>query len=275
MGPEATDQLRSAAHILDALSYMTVPYRVRGVSVGRIYLSSRKLRTLNERDLNFLVHVVEMCARVTEHIRPLDRLASDAADQERKRIARDLHDSTIQSFIGLSLGLKVIGDKLNNGSKDIGGDIHKLISLSEAEIGELRHYVNRLQNGESREVAFVDSVRHFTTKFSDASGIEVNLEIDENVQLDRPLATEVFQLIAEGLSNVRRHTHSANASVEMKRDRNRLNLVITNQCDTGRCKAIMFRPRSISERALSLGGNADVFIDGNGLTRLTVSLPIG
>jgi signal transduction histidine kinase len=273
-GQEATTHLRSAAYILDALSYMSAPFRVRGITVGRIYLSSRKLRKLNESDLKFLVHVVETCAPLTENIRLLDRLASDVADQERKRIARDLHDTTIQPFIGLSLGLRVIGDKLNHGSNDVSGDIHKLISLTEAEIGELRQYVNRLKNGESEEFALVDSVRRFTAKFSDASGIKVDLGIDENVQLDRSLAAEVFQLITEGLSNVRRHTQSANASVEMKRDGNQLNLVITNQGDTYGRGATRFRPRSISERALSLGGNADIVIDGNGLTHLKVSLPL-
>jgi signal transduction histidine kinase len=85
------------------------------------------------------------------------------------------------------------------------------------------------------------------------------------------LAAEVFQMIVEGLNNVRRHTRAAAAGVELARRSDYLILRIFND---GVETPTHFMPRSIAERAASLGGRVQVEQATGGSTWVTVEIPL-
>ena len=70
--------------------------------------------------------LIEHVTPVLENIRLVDRLASEAAEYERQRIARDIHDGMIQPYIGLQLGLAAIRQKIERGNNDVGHDVREL-----------------------------------------------------------------------------------------------------------------------------------------------------
>jgi signal transduction histidine kinase len=81
-----------ARGVLGAESFVTVPFRARDTTVGRLYLTFLRRRAFNTTEVDFLVQVLDHVVPVLDNIRLVDRLASDAAETERQRIARDLHD---------------------------------------------------------------------------------------------------------------------------------------------------------------------------------------
>src|SRR5207247_9242777 len=84
--------------LLDTGSFVTVPLFYRRELVGRLYLTARRRRAFREPDAFFVLHVIEQIAPVIDNIRLVDQLASDAAEQERQTIARDLHDSVLPPY---------------------------------------------------------------------------------------------------------------------------------------------------------------------------------
>jgi len=225
---------------------------------------------------------------VIDSIRLVDRLAVEAAEEERKRIARDIHDSIIQPYIGLQMGLAGLRRKL---TADYGGpstntrdllqvirnaadDTDRLIEMTGDGIGDLRRYVRGLRDEGEYEDGLTSSVRRFAAKFTQATNILVQVRADSNVRVDDRLAAEMFQIIVEGLSNIRRHTQSPRAFIGMERTDNRLIVRIENDGSRG-SQPIPFTPQSIAERATSLGGKAYVEFFGDMGTSVIVEIPLG
>ncbi len=101
--------------------------------------------------------------------------------------------------------------------------------------------------------------------------MEVNAPTD--IRVNDRLAAEVFQMIVEGLSNVRRHTESQRAAIGIACRDNQLIVRITND-NTDSSVADIFAPRSITERAAALGGRAYVKTERDGDTVITVEIPL-
>jgi signal transduction histidine kinase len=148
-----------------------------------------------------------------DNIRLVDRLASDAAEAERRRIARDLHDSVIQPYIGLQMALVAIQKKLATHREAVPEDVERLLALTNAGIADLRHYMGELRENGAHDSGLLpggllSAVQRFTKKFAEATGIVVHVEAETALPVYDRLAAEVFRMVAEGLSNVRRHTCS-------------------------------------------------------------------
>ncbi len=252
---EGEPEFAALAETLDAPCFVTVPVRLRNETRGRLFLTAR--RPFDQGDPAFILQVIEHVAPVIENIRLVDRLTSDAADEARQRIARDLHDSVIQPYIGLQIGLAACRQKVAAGNDNVEGDLERLLALTNEGIAELRGYVRGLKSGGAREASLIAAVRRFAARFGEATSIDVRVDAADNLQVNDRLAAEVFQLVAEGLSNIRRHTTSCKAAVELSTTDHRLCVRVENDLANGH-PSPPFTPRSISERAAALGGRARV-----------------
>jgi signal transduction histidine kinase len=266
--PECCERVAS---LLDTDCFFTIPLRYRGEAVGRLFLIAPK-KTINSSDAPFLTQVFELVFPLLDNIYLLDRMASDAAEEERHRIARDIHDSVIQPFMGLRMGLAAVRTKLDDDLSQNGKEKHKadrepfqrihadlgqLSAMTDQGIEELRHYIGRLKGFHQTSENLQSSVRRFAEKFTNAAAIEVYVEAKSDFHLNDRLAAEAFQMVAEGLSNIRRHTNASYAIVELGCKYEHLVLQIKNP-EEDPDKTAGFVPRSITERAAALGGSARV-----------------
>jgi len=280
------DERTALTSLLDAKSLVTVPLRHRNQTVGRIYLTAQRRRAFDIPDVEFLIQVTDYMMPVIDSIRLVDRLAAEAADEERKRIARDIHDSIIQPYIGLQMGLAGLRRKLAADFADstnprelvqvirnASEDTDRLIEMTGDGIGDLRRYVRGLRDEGESEDGLSSSVKRFAIKFTQATNILVQVRADPNIRVDDRLTSEMFQIIVEGLSNIRRHTQSARAFVGMEHTDNRLIVRIENDGVRG-SKPTPFTPQSIAERAVSLGGKAYVEFFGDMGTSVIVEIPL-
>jgi signal transduction histidine kinase len=242
-------------------------------------------RRFDNSDLNFVVQLMDHVAPVMENIRLVDNLASDAAEQERQRLARDIHDSVIQPYLGLQFGVAAVRQKLEGGNTSVLNDVNELLELTNQELAELRRYVGGLRAGEERQNVLLPSIQRFATRFSSVTGINVEVKAHGKIEVNDRLAAELFQIVTEGLSNVRRHALSSEACVEMfyqnssivlqiknRRARTSEDLSIKNsEVSDGN---VSFNPHSISERAALLGGETKVSVDKDNYTVVSVTIPI-
>jgi signal transduction histidine kinase len=253
--PEVSEVLVAT---LDAGSFVAVPLHYHTTVSGRLYVTATRRDTFDDSDVDFLLQVINHFTPVIENIRLVDRLASDAAEVERQRIAHDIHDSVIQPYIGLQIGLTAIGQKLEDGDTNVIGDIKRLNEQIAAVVTNLRSYMHGLTiSGESENI-LVPSVRRFAATFAETTGIAVQVEAAGDMRLNDRLSAEVFQMVTEGLSNIRRHTHAMQASIILGQRDNHVVVMIQDQGANGAAVA-PFIPRSITERATTLGGQ--VWVD--------------
>ena len=271
---------------LDAKSFITGPLRNGNQMLGRLYLTSQRRRAFDVSDVHFLLQTIDQVMPIVASIRLVDRLAAEAAEEERRRIARDIHDSIIQPYIGLQMGLVGIRRKLAGAQdpqtgieqaqevvSDAVADTDRLIEMTSDGISDLRGYVHGLREAGGDEDSLMPSVRRFASRFSQATNILVQVRADTDIRLNDRLATEIFQMVVEGLSNIRRHTESARAFIGLDCSDNHLRLRIENDGSKGAVPT-PFTPLSISERAQSLGGRASVEIFGDMGTSVIVEIPV-
>ena len=242
----------------DGKSCFSVPVYYRAQPAGRLFLIGGSHR-FDAADVDFVLQMMEQVSRVLENIRLVDSLASDAAGQERRKIAQDIHDSVIQPYIGLQFGLAAVQKKLKAGD-DVAWEIDELLSLTNAEITDLRNYIGGLKRGESPRDIFLPAVRRFASKFSAATGLQVEINGNDELPIYDRLAAELFQMIEEGLSNVRRHSTSSYAVIDITVNNGHLEMEIRNE-RLRRLGETSFIPRSIADRAAALGGQTVAYTE--------------
>ena len=275
---------RHAAEMLNVRSFITAPLRYRERIRGRVLVGSSGPRGFNHEDATFLQQAADQVLPLIESIRLLDRLASDAADEERRRLARSVHDRVIQPYLGLQIGLKALERELspsdlNGGSaadpatKSKGQQLVKqLLVMTRDGIQELRQYMHGLRVSQAEETMLMDSIRRFAEQFQAATGISIDV-VDSacGLTMNDRLSAEVFQMTAEALSNVHRHTQSRHAEVRLNLADRSLELCVEN--DAGAEQGIPFKPLSIFERAEALGGRMEVLWP-RGKTMVRVEVPL-
>ncbi|OLE52797.1 MAG: hypothetical protein AUG51_16625 [Acidobacteria bacterium 13_1_20CM_3_53_8] len=269
-----TDACELLATTLDAESFITVPLRYRDQIIGRLYLASRHA-AFNESDVDFLLHVIEQVVPIIDNIRLVDHLASDAAREERQKIARDIHDSVVQPYIGLQLGLAAINEKLSVGGFNIRNDVARLFDLTNTEIAEMRSYIKGLRGEDNKvESSLLLAVRRYAAKLSEATGLPIEVEAPATgIHINDRLAAEAFQMVTEGLSNIRRHTRSKSARLGFNFTEEHFLIEIENVVESAGATN-PFTPRSIMGRAEALGGQARVERKESGATLILIEIPL-
>jgi len=272
--PSDPAALEELANLLEARSFITVPIYLRHRPIGRLYVISRRVRYVAS-DLRFLFQAVGHAALAIENIQLIDRLASEVATQERQRISRDLHDGTIQPYIGLKLALEALRHQVP-ADTPFAAEVDDLTRMANEGIAELRRYVAGLRGGDagSYEESLLGAVHRQAQKFSEFHGIEVQVEADSDVRLKKAVFHEVMQIVREGLANIRRHTSARRALLGLRDKGDRLVVEFINEGGPDADAKRIFFPRSLNERAADLGGRVEVEHRDDGQTRVAVAIPL-
>jgi signal transduction histidine kinase len=248
----------------------SVPVRYHHQAVGRLFVAGGR-SIIDVSDLDFLAHAMQTTLRLTDNVRLMDRLACDAAENERRRVARSLHDTVIQPFIGLRLGLRSIRARLDDGDSDVSADVDTLLRLVDDEVLQLRQQMTVLQGTAGARPDLMPALRRFSRRFSEVTGIDVDVEGPPNLAINERLDVELFEMSIEALSNVRRHTTGRRARIDIRRHPGTVDLRVEN--DHGGGDAGMFQPRSLLERSRALGGTLDVQRSSRA-TVVAISIPL-
>jgi signal transduction histidine kinase len=267
------DECAAIANLLDTRAFVTVPYAQRNGSTGRIFLASNTM-SFGHTDIHFLAQASDAISVVVENMSLMEELISRASEHERLKISRDLHDTTIQPYIGLKLALDAL-------QRDAGADspiasrVAELVDMAGMTIRDLRSYTTSLKEQTPMPGEFlVAAVKKQAERLGRFYGIEVNVQSDITAPLNGRIAAEVFQMISEGLSNILKHTSAKAASVQILCEHSMLMLKIGNAAGENILAADEFTPRSISERVQALGGTTYVERGEDGYTTVHLMVPI-
>ena len=175
-----------------------------------------------------VIHDITARKRYENSLRQLSARLLRLQDEERRRIALELHDSTSQMLAALSLNLARLKriQGLNRADAQIVSESSALATRAAREIRTLSYL---LHPPELDEMGLVPAVRSYVQGFSRRTGIEVILEITPGFgRLPQDVETTLFRILQEGLTNIHRHSGSRTAEVWLTSDTGTVALGITD-----------------------------------------------
>jgi signal transduction histidine kinase len=205
-----------------------------------------------------------------------------AQDYDRRRIARELHDSTGQflTALGLNLGCLQLPGLEPERRRQLLAESSQLLQLCAEEI---RTVTFLLHPPLLDELGLPSAVHTYIHGFSKRTGIEIEVNIPTDFgRLDIEMETAVFRIIQEGLANVHKHSGSRTAEIRLERDSQEFRLVLRDW-GCGLSTALRNEQHApahfgigvtgMRERAEQLGGKLE-FTSGSIGARLAVTFPL-
>jgi signal transduction histidine kinase len=195
------------------------------------------LRQIQRRDtdLQLAHHGLEM--RVKDRTRELKRAEWDlralsrrllyTQDEERRRIARELHEGAGQVLAALSLKLSVIHGRTARLSPALMRQVEDCIAMVEQILGDLRTTAYLLHPPLLEEAGLDSAIRWFVEGFSERSKIPIRMDISASLgRLPREVEIATFRILQECLTNIHRHSGSRDAIIRIARDAHEVSLEV-------------------------------------------------
>jgi PAS domain S-box-containing protein len=151
-------------------------------------------------------------------------------DEERRRIARDLHDSFAQGLLAVNLNLAQLtksGGILNRKGRQVLADAHKIMKGLAKEIRSLSYL---LHPPELDELGLASAIEEYASGFSRRSGIRTDVDVSPEIgRLPQEVETALFRIVQESLGNIQRHSGSSTARIAVTKDPSNLTLEISDE----------------------------------------------
>lgn len=222
----------------------------------------------------------EALRQSTEELQRLSANIEHIREEEKTRIARELHDDLGQLLTALKIDMahfeQAIADKIDEAAA---GALRSIYGLIDHLVGSVRRIAADLRPVMLDDLGPIPAIDWFIHEFSARHGIAVNAHLDINeVAFNRDSGTEVFRMVQEGLTNIARHSGASEAEIDIARDEP---FCIVKIRDNGRGALPdarrgrkSFGLLGMRERAARLGGELSVATaPGEGFS-LTVTLPL-
>jgi signal transduction histidine kinase len=179
----------------------------------------------------------------------LTGLLMGAQDQERRRIARDLHDVTVQNVAAIRADLGFVKRESPNLDAEAGELLQEGVSLCDKVIKELRTLSYLLHPPFLDEAGLVPALQWFVRGFIQRSEINVELLIGNDIgRLPSEVETALFRVVQESLTNIHRHSACKKAVISLARQEDEVILTVT---DDGHGFSL---PRTVEQNSRVLPG---------------------
>jgi PAS domain S-box-containing protein len=156
--------------------------------------------------------------RAQEELAHLTARLMQLQDEERRSIARELHDTTAQNLLAVTLNVTRLQERLRNASSPVDRILTETLDLAEQSLQEVRTLSYLLHPPLLDVVGLGSALRWLGEGFSERSGIRVDTVVGEGLEaLSRDAATALFRVAQECLANVHRHSGSGWARMTIHR----------------------------------------------------------
>ena len=216
-----------------------------------------------------------------EELRQLSGYLMRVQDEERRRLARELHDSTGQKLVALKMSLETVGKhkEVPTAAKTTISESSKLLDEATQEI---RTLAQLLHPPLLDEAGLFSAIRWLVDGFSSRSGIDVELVLPDDLgRLPQNFELALFRVIQESLINIHRHSGAKKVKIEVTQGKDVLTMqVIDNgkglpiQGSEGQKPALGVGILGMKERLAQLGGKLDVIADNHKGTIIKAVVPM-
>jgi signal transduction histidine kinase len=251
--------------------------------------SEEKFRKLSESlDVEVRLRTVELEAyssgmvKQSEQLRDLSQRLLRAQDEERRHIARELHDSAGQTLTVLEMNLARFLEEAQQSTPHLAKEAEETHQLVRQLTREIRTTSYLLHPPLLDESGLASALGWYIEGLRERGGLDIVLAIPEEFgRLPREIELVVFRLVQESLTNIHRHSGSKSASIQIARDGEAVSIEVEDQgkgMSREKLAEIQSRGagvgiRGMHERVRQFRGNMQIESSGSG-TRILVSIPI-
>ena len=208
---------RSSGLSAQAESGLYTTLTARGQIIGLLAMEHSEKGHYSERTVQMFNGFVDPVALAVDNARWFGRLRTMGADEERGRIARDLHDRIGQSMAFLAFEIDRIVKK-NGEGKDVGDSLATLRDDVRNVIREIRDTLSDLRTDVSDSQGFEETVSGFAERLADRSGLEIDVLISASDRMPIMQERELWRIAQEAMVNVERHAEASRIDVNWTSD---------------------------------------------------------
>lgn len=219
----------------------------------------------------------------THVVRDLSARLLQLQDEERRRIARELHDSVGQLLAAININISKVAREKGKLSPAAEKGVEENASMVEQVLTEIRTLSHLLHPPMLDEVGLESAIKWFIEGFAERSKIDVNLQLKSGLdRLPSDLELAIFRIIQECLTNIHRHSGSPTASIRLEMKDGSVDIEISDegkgiplekQLALNSSGSLGVGFRGMRERVRQLAGTLEVHSNERGTT-VAVSLPV-
>jgi signal transduction histidine kinase len=235
-------------------------------------------RKLDLEHINERKQAEEALRQSQEELRQLASYQERIKEDERKRIAREIHDELGQNLLALRIDISMLHARTGTTHPKLNRKVHSVLDHIDSTMKAMRAIINNLRPA-VLDLGLNAAIEWQVKEFQRRTGIECDLAMqEEELVVDDNRATALFRILQESLNNVLRHAQATRARIELEQVGSLLRMKVA---DNGigifpgcRRKANSFGLVGIKERISTLGGELVIETGQDRGTALTVTLPI-
>ncbi|WP_430441114.1 cache domain-containing protein [Shinella sp.] len=215
-------------------------------------------------------------------LKALTQRIIDTQEEERARLARELHDGISQNLVGVRYAIDLAGRKVRNHTDDASGAIEKGVEALNGAIKEVRRLSHDLRPPALDDLGLTAALTALSNHFSERTGIHTVLEADAGKDRLKPEAsTALYRVAQEALNNIERHSGAGKVQIKLWSARGRMRMTVADDGNGFEEAAGGIRDghqgglglRNMQERMAHFGGILMVRSTSDG-TVLTAMMPL-
>lgn len=267
-----TDLTRGEPSITPGMgSGMYVRLTARGRTVGVLGLEHPTIGRYTDEDAVMLAGLAEILGLTLDNARWFGRLRRLGAEEERTRIARDLHDRLGQwlTYIGIEI------ERIARHPDDMDAELDRLRSDVSSALDDLRETLRQLRAGVSEQRPLAVLAPATVDRFAERTRIPAQCTVDHpDARLPAPVENELLRILQESLNNIEHHAEARRVEVRWRVDGGTWALVVKDDgkgFDTSRgASESAYGLVGMRERADAIGARLDITSSPGGGTTVTV-----
>lgn len=282
---DTTDDPRLSHEVVEssqAHSLLIAPLKVKNHSIGAISVANKLKGRFGPSDLRIATLFASQAAIAIENARLRERAKDLAAAEERNRLAREIHDTLVQSLTAIALHLEAAEEVLDSDGARARQNVARALSMARGSLDEARRSITDLRGGPAAGLSAADGFWLLVHQFEQDTGINVHFDGAQFAHaLPRNVAAALHRILQESLANVRKHAAAQSVSVNIGLDGPNVHLIVEDDgigFDLGYVSANptsgKFGLVGMSERAGLLQGTCQIVTSPGSGTRVEVIIPI-
>jgi two-component system sensor histidine kinase DegS len=188
-----------------------------GERLSQLQLAVRKLRSVITQSQMSADYLAGGFGDADEDLLSMTQVwALEAQEEERRRLAREIHDGPAQVLANATFQLEYCQRLLERDPSRLKDELAGLGGDLRDGLAEVRYFIFDLRPGPLAELGLSATLQRYAENFQSRSGIEVDLDLDfEPVRLSPTKEVAVFRIVQEALQNVRKHSGAKHARVAL------------------------------------------------------------
>jgi signal transduction histidine kinase/PAS domain-containing protein len=264
--------------ISEVQSIVGSPLQVREQVIGFLGLEMRAAgRTLTPQEANLLNIFSTDIAQALENARLIEQAKMSVAEDERNRIAREMHDSVAQALYAASLYADAIRLALQaNQPQRITANLEELIQSTRDAMADMRLLIFQLRPPILNEEGLLAALQNRLESVEGRAGFKTHLLSEGEIELSADQETELYWIAQEVLNNVIKHAHATQVNVQLMGEADCIRLVVEDD-GVGFDPVVGSRAgghgiRNIHERAEKIGASCWIESAPSQGTRVTIEV---